>query len=558
MGVDIGTGTPTRNIGPGTYVATPVSSAAWPISGSNLVIELEIVTSGTVTVSAVAWDLGGSASEVIAVQAPAANHRVAIWRIAAPVAGTGVLTVTLSGACDYHVTATYFTGADQVEPSPVGDAYSLGSTGQAASQAHNVLNLTANDASYGGGAVSDSNNGISSVTPNQTYATNTATIDAEAGYAFGTTQVTTIFADSNDPMARVGVRIVAAAAPAGVPFVTQLGSQMVTRARTYPTDFYSGTLGTPLVLSQAIPPIPFALRDWAGTVPPGPKAPVITNLTHVQARPLYYPEVQPFNQSAWPIPPQPNWTLLVTIATLPLDPNPQAINLPFRQLEWALPIRPTLPTALRTWTQTPPKYYVETQPLAQFDWPLPRRAALPHDRLSWTQPRIEVPALPQLPGPPFTQLDWPLPIRAKSIPTERLGYIGYYALDDAAPLRAVSSLDLPPATRPWPIGLRTWVQGRSIFLQDTLPFHQTDWPNPTRRPVAVTGLSTWQQGRSLLLQTDLLPFHQTDWPLPLKKDLVITQRTWTQGVLGSPLSIPTVGWGPLLGSRRNRLIQRVA
>lgn len=209
--VAVGTGTPTLDIGAGTYVATPVTSASWTISGSNLGVFLHITTSGTVTVSAVSSTLGGTASEVVSVQAPASNHREAIWKLVAPTAGSGTYTVTLSGACTYHITATYFTGADQADPSPTGDAYSLATTGQAASQAHNVLNLTANDASYGGGAVSDSNNGTVSVSPNQTYAVDTGGgVDSEAGYATGTTQVTTVFFGGNDPMARVGVRIVAA------------------------------------------------------------------------------------------------------------------------------------------------------------------------------------------------------------------------------------------------------------------------------------------------------------------------------------------------------------
>lgn len=214
MAVAIGTGTATRDIGAGTYVATPVTSASWTISGSNLAILLAIATSGTVTVTAVSWSLGsGTTVEVVTIASPASNHRVAIWAIPAPTGGAGTYTVTLSGGCTYHITGTYFIGADQTTPSPLADAYSLGSTGQAASQAHNVTNLAAGDASYGGGAVSDSNNGTSSVTPNQTYLADTASgVDAEAGYATGTTQVTTVFFGTNDPMARAGVRIVAAAA----------------------------------------------------------------------------------------------------------------------------------------------------------------------------------------------------------------------------------------------------------------------------------------------------------------------------------------------------------
>lgn len=313
-----------------------------------------------------------------------------------------------------------------------------------------------------------------------------------------------------------------AAADAAVPFVTQLGSQMVSLARTYPVGFYSFALGASLALSQAAPSAaPFAVHDW-------------------------------------PVPPPPPWTLLVTISTQALDPNPPVVTLPFRQTDWPLPVGRAHPIALRTWTQSHPTFYVETQPIAQFDWPVPRRAPIP-DRLSFIQQRTAgIPEIPLLPGPPFTQLDWPLPAAAKRVPTARLGFIGYYALNEAPELRAAISVDLPPTARPWPIGLGTWVQGRSILLDDTVPFHQVDWPLPPRRVAAQNGLLTWQQGRSLLLLEDLLPFHLTDWPVPRGRETAIALRTWTQGVLNSAsLSVVPTSWGPLRAMRLNRLVLRI-
>lgn len=220
LAVGIGSGTPTRSVGFGTYVATPVTSASWTITGSNLVIVVKIGTFSVTTpptVSAVSWSLGsGTAVQIAQVSSGTPNQRQAIWVIPAPVAGSGTYTVTLSGAGTYQITASYFTGVDQTTPGT--DPWTDGANGQAASVASSVANLTANDACYGGLTCSEANNGATSASPNQLYLDTGGanTIDAVDGYALGTTQVTTVMdVPGVSDVTRAAIRLAAAAGGAG-------------------------------------------------------------------------------------------------------------------------------------------------------------------------------------------------------------------------------------------------------------------------------------------------------------------------------------------------------
>lgn len=121
MAVALGTGTPTRSLTPAN--GTGGTSSSWTISGSNLYIEVQIAyNSDTVTVTGVSWSLGSGTTGEIVSAVNTGTMRTCTWRIPAPTAGAGTYTVTLSAAVDYQISANYYTGVDQSNPSPSADA----------------------------------------------------------------------------------------------------------------------------------------------------------------------------------------------------------------------------------------------------------------------------------------------------------------------------------------------------------------------------------------------------------------------------------------------------
>lgn len=198
----------TRSLAPAT--GTGGTSASWALSGSNLVIVVHIsLVDAAATVDAVSWSLGSGTTSQVASLRNSDNCLHAIWVIPAPTAGSGTYTVTLSASVPYQITADYFTGADPTTPCPTGDAVTAGSATEATPSTLTPTNLTANDASSGGaGSVSQNPTGVS---PSQTYLDSTTAINAQAGYATGTTGVTFNY-DATQSSSKVVVRIVAAAA----------------------------------------------------------------------------------------------------------------------------------------------------------------------------------------------------------------------------------------------------------------------------------------------------------------------------------------------------------
>lgn len=189
MAVSIGTGTPTRSLAVPGVPGTGGTSASWTLSGANLGIFLSIATfdgTNTQTVSVVSWSLGSGTPIQVGETSRGGGSHIFLWVIPAPTAGAGTYTVTLSQSQQYQITATYFTGCHQTTPAPVGDIVTVNVDGSPATLT--PTNLTANDASYGGGG-SDSND-PSGVTPNETYSNNTTAINLQAGYATGVTGVT--------------------------------------------------------------------------------------------------------------------------------------------------------------------------------------------------------------------------------------------------------------------------------------------------------------------------------------------------------------------------------
>lgn len=196
-----------------TASVTPATGSSFtipitvPATNPALVVHVAL-SDTTATVSSVAWSLGGSATQI-------KNQRfnssfVSLWALAAPAAGAGTITVTLSASVPYQSFATTFTGADQTTPCPVTDAVSSSGSGVGLTTATATpLNLTANDASSGGGANTVVGN-PTSVTPNQRYLSSSTAVNLEGGDATGTTGVTFNWDAGGGDKAWAALRIVAA------------------------------------------------------------------------------------------------------------------------------------------------------------------------------------------------------------------------------------------------------------------------------------------------------------------------------------------------------------
>jgi hypothetical protein len=213
MPVTIGTGTPTRDIGALTSVAaTPMTSASWTLSGSEIAILVSISINeftGSVAVTAVTWSLGsGTPVEVASILSGDGRQRVYV--IPNATAGAGTYSVTLDAARPVQITATYFTSTNTTTPCPAADAVT--SLVDQSTGTHTPANLTANDASYGGAASTAAN--PLSAGPNQTYIDGSTAVNALAAYATGTTGITFTY-DGSIPASKVAVRIVASAGAGG-------------------------------------------------------------------------------------------------------------------------------------------------------------------------------------------------------------------------------------------------------------------------------------------------------------------------------------------------------
>lgn len=208
MAVAIGTGTPTASATPAT--GTSLTTGNLTITGSNLVILVSLAfntASATPTSITVSWSLGsGTVALVSSVNAN--NSYELIYAIPAPTAGTGTVSASWTNSAPAQLSATYFIGAHQTTPCPTGDAVT--NTTQNQPVTVTPLNLTANDASYGGAGSNAFN--PTGVTPTQTYLSSSTAINMQAGYATGTTGVTFTYDALACGQSMVAARIVEAAA----------------------------------------------------------------------------------------------------------------------------------------------------------------------------------------------------------------------------------------------------------------------------------------------------------------------------------------------------------
>lgn len=199
------------NVSPATGSSFNISITA---PSTNPVIVVGIGLEGTtVTVSSVSWSLGsGTAVEVLT--ARKSDAFASVWAIPAPTAGAGTVAVTLSASVAYQGGAETFTGAHQTTPCPAADAVASTPTGAPANVTITPANLTANDASFGTGVNTVSNN-PTGITANDRFKNSTTNVNIQVGDSSGTGALTATYTDTSDNRAAVGVRIAEAAAGGG-------------------------------------------------------------------------------------------------------------------------------------------------------------------------------------------------------------------------------------------------------------------------------------------------------------------------------------------------------
>lgn len=327
-----------------------------------------------------------------------------------------------------------------------------------------------------------------------------------------------------------------AATAASNPFVTQIGAQLIPRGKpNYAATLCSFVLGTALTLTNA------GIQPFSQTAWPLPVRAVsapMAALTHTQARPQFYQDIKPFAQNAWPLPQVPPLLLSVTIGTRPPLDSVAAVTLPSSQTDWPLPQAKPWPIALRTWTQERKPYYTDIQPFRQTNWP-PGRAMPPAPGLtSITQsPEQGVLSLP-VGGIPDGRSWLPLPPARPPLPMALLQWVLSHQQFEL-PLSAGTPLTqadwpLPPQPKPEPITKRTHL---SFYVVDTTdPIRGATSLLPLGKPWPMT-LRTWTQAKPTALVSATLPTgRQQDWPVPVRPQPEV--RTWTQSLITSTLSLP--------------------
>lgn len=199
-----------------THGATGTSTALTMTVGSTTPVILTCVNilSLTAKQTAPSWSLG-SGTPVLVKEVRggvATSDYASVWKVPAPTAGSGTLTLNWDTSITWAASADSFQGADQSDPSPVGDAVT--DVTVTASVALQAANLTANDGTFGCAA-----NGSSNVTSVQgtggatTRTDNGGSIGIGTGYALGSGTITVVMSEGvADSKARVAVRVKAATA----------------------------------------------------------------------------------------------------------------------------------------------------------------------------------------------------------------------------------------------------------------------------------------------------------------------------------------------------------
>ncbi len=250
-------------------------------------------------------------------------------------------------------------------------------------------------------------------------------------------------------------------------------------------------------------------------------------------------------QADWPNPRGPRQpSSLNTWTQSPRPPEPDTTNLPCTVGGWFNPWGRRRSVDLLTWTNpiTQPTavttVYVSRGPQFFRNW-APRRT----QPLGWTQ----LPRLPE-PTPSIAQRDWPNPRGPRPLVRD-------WSDSFKLPLQQT----LPPRQTDWPVpraarrNPQDWIEQTPNTLTvapAAPPIAQYDWPIPKR---AARNPQDWSDSFKLPLQ-QVLPPHQTDWPNPRgRRPLVLD---WT--LAGNAL-LPTASadapcvfeWFNPWGPRRN-------
>jgi hypothetical protein len=167
----------------------------------------------------------------------------------------------------------------------------------------------------------------------------------------------------------------------------------------------------------------------------------------------------------------------------------------------------------------PPSYQPPQNPLI---------AARPIGNLTATNDLIRTTLAP-LQVRPFSQTVWPQPPGA-AFPTALRTWVSYVVGDDSAPF---VQGDWPnPTLAPSTAGQKSFTFNAQVFLSAPAavqPFNATDWPNPlgARYP---SDLRTHTDHFALARQ-EVAPLRQSDWPNPIPARAAIDLRTHLQPVV---------------------------
>lgn len=239
-------------------------------------------------------------------------------------------------------------------------------------------------------------------------------------------------------------------------------------------------------------------------------------------------EAAPFTPTEWPVPLR-SGSLFVSLESRPSD---STIPSPFAQTDWLSPRSPIFTIANRAWTFGPPPSTLAAEaavPFTPSSWPVPLRA--PQAALgTWLETRK--PYYVDL--SPANQSEWPSPWRNRATPPplEALNLLGTTLGGSVSPFAQTEWRT--PTGQPYPIGLRTQLDGRKPFHVDLSPANQWDWPNP--RLTASIGV-TRETPPNLLLGVLARPFAVFEWATPTRGRIAL-EFGQPQNLVATTLATP--------------------
>jgi hypothetical protein len=207
------------NVTPGTGANTGASpSITTPTTNPVVVVHVALQSTTATVTSLTITGFGGTSAEVKNARTAldGSDAYISIWSIKAPTANTaGTVQANLSASVPFQMAVTTYSGADQTDPCPTGDAVS--DVTRSVGVTLTPTNLTASDATSGSNA--NSSNGFqdcSTPTPNSRYVGNTTTINEAVGDNTGTSGVV-LGGTNGNATAKAAVRVQAVTTGAAAP-----------------------------------------------------------------------------------------------------------------------------------------------------------------------------------------------------------------------------------------------------------------------------------------------------------------------------------------------------